>query len=214
MAPQVRKKIREYLLAEDYEGIVQLVSTQKGVLSHLISLTYDKGDIICWRAIHAVGRLSAGMRMREAKDALDRVLWMMRDESGGNAWSAPEIVGEIILNNLDRFEHFIPILASFHEEEIFTAGILRALSRLAGPAYGHVLPYRELAFIYLHHREPSFRGNALFILKALKDDTYAPSIRKLLADKAEFVYYNGGHLVTRTVGEVAEETLKEIGVEE
>jgi len=210
MSPEARKEIREYLLRGDYGEIAKLASSNKGVLGHLISLTYDKADIICWRAIEAVGRLSGGMRMSQAKDALERVLTMMRDESGGNPWSGPELLGEIILNNADRFEHYISILASFHEEEIFTAGILRALSRLAGPAYKEVLPYRELAFIYLHHKDPSIKGNALLVLKALKDDTYAASIRELLPDKAEFVFYNGGHLVKKTIGETAEETLRAV----
>jgi hypothetical protein len=209
VSPELRSKIKELLLSVDYEALIQFVSSRKGALSHLISLTYDRGDIICWRAIEAVGRLSGAMRMKESKDVLERVIWMLKDETGGT-WSAPDLAGEIILNNIDRFEHYIPVLAGFHQEDMYRAGILRALSRLAGAAYEHVLPYRELAFIYLHHKEAASRGNALLVLKGLKDDTYAPAVRKLLSDYEEFTYYNGENLVTLTIAQAAREALEAI----
>lgn len=210
MRAELKEKIRESLLSGDFDQILSISREEKGLFRYLISLTYDKEDLLCWRSIEAVGRISADMRMTDAREALERVIWMMREESGGNAWSAPEMAGEIILNNLDRFDYMIPTLSSFHSEEIFTAGVLRSLSRLARDAYRAVLPYRELAFIYLHHKNPAFRANALLVLKNLRDDTYADSVSELLEDDNIVIYYNGGNLARKTVGQIARETLNEI----
>lgn len=210
MRTESKDRLKQYLLSGDFDSIVKLYGKEKGIFRDLISLTYDREDLLCWRAIEAVGRLTAAMRMTDAREALERIIWMMKEESGGNAWSAPELAGEIILNNLDRFDYMIPILSSFHSEEMFTAGVLRSLSKLAVHAYKEVLPYRELAFIYLHHKNPVFRANALLVLKSLKDDTYADSVSKLLDDNADVTFYNGGHLARKSVGQIARETLSEI----
>jgi methylated-DNA-[protein]-cysteine S-methyltransferase len=202
-----KDRIRELLQAGDFNAVRELAAHCGGVLRHLVSLTYDKSGVICWRAIEAVGIITAAMTKTEASDALNRVLWMMRDESGGNPWSAPELIGEIIRNTPERFAGIVPILASFHEEELFRPGVLYALARIAEASHGLVLPYRELAFLYLNHRDPACRGGALLVMRALADDTYSPSVAKLVGDKEEFVYYEEGRLVKTTVGELAEETL-------
>ncbi len=207
---QSRNKIIELLAGREYEILMGMASGNKGVLRQLISLTYDKSGILCWRAIEASGLIVARMTPQEARDSADRVFWMMRDESGGNAWSAPEILGEMIRNRPEKLGHLVPMLVSFREEEIFCAGILYALSRIASADEKLAMPYRELAFLYLKHPSPPCRGNALLLLRGLKADTYASSIKELSGDRNSFTYYNGGELAETTLGELALEILDAI----
>ncbi len=206
-----RQKVVEYLLAGDFKGLLAEGEKNRGLLRLLISLTYDKGQLVCWRAIEAVGLLAAGMRQGPALDAVDRLFTMMRDESGGNPWSAPEMIGEIIRQNPEAFSHLVPVLVSFREERMFAPGILRALALLAAARPEIVMPYRELAFLYLHSEEPVLRANALLIMKNLRDDTYAPSMAVLAGDDSVIDYYDGRSLSKKTVGQIAKEALEALG---
>lgn len=206
-----RENVIGLLAAGDFNGLLALGKEEKGLLRLLISLTYDKGRLICWRAMEAVGWLSTGMRRTRAHDVIERLFTMMRDESGGNPWSAPEMIGEIIRRNPDDFSQIVPMLVSFREEPIFTAGILRALALLAAERPVAVAPYRELAFIYLQSKEPLIRANALLVMKNLKDATYASSIARLAGDAAAVDYYDGNVLARKTVGQIASETLEVLG---
>ncbi|MDA8085947.1 MAG: hypothetical protein M0Z75_04540 [Nitrospiraceae bacterium] len=206
-----RQKAIEYLLAGDFKGLLAEGGNGKGLLRFLISLTYDKSQLVCWRAIEAVGMLSAGMKQSKALDAIDRLFTMMRDESGGNPWSAPEMIGEIIRHNPEAFSDLVPVLVSFRDERMFAPGILRALALLALVSPELVMPYRELAFLCLHSEDAALRANALLVMKNLRDDTYAPSIAALAGDGAAVDYYDGGRLSKKTVGELAREALEALG---
>ena len=210
MGPLLKDRIKEYLLAGDYAAVLELGRQNKGIFRSLISLTYDKGELVCWRAIEAAGFLSAGMAQSEALDAIDRLFVMMRDESGGNPWSAPEMIGEIIKRNPSAFSHLIPVLVSFRGEEIFAAGILYALAGLAASNPELVLPYREMAFLSLRSGDPAVRANAVLVMRSLGDDTYAPSVAGLTGDEARFVRYDGQTKTLSRIsgGEIARQTLE------
>ncbi len=209
--PLLKDTIKKYLLAGDLSGVVDMGRKHKGILRLLISLTYDKGELVCWRAIEAVGLLSADMGQAAGLDAIDRLFVMMRDESGGNPWSAPEMIGEIIKGDPSSFSHLLPVLVSFRDEALFAAGILYALSRLAPSSPGLVQPYREVAFLSLRSGDPAVRANAILVMKNLGDDTYASSIAALTDDGARFAYYDGETVSNVSVGEIARRTLESFG---
>lgn len=199
-----KRRVTGYLERADLEGLVLFSKKNRGVLRSLISLTYDKENIICWRAIEAAGLVAADMPRQEARAALDRVLLMMRDESGCNAWSAPETVGEIIRNRPEWFATAVPVLASFHTEDMFRAGVLFALSRIAEKAPELVRPHRELACRYLKSNSPEVKGSALLLLKSLGDgESCAGLIKDTLADEGKFRYYEDHNFVEKPLKDLA-----------
>ncbi|MDA8086032.1 MAG: hypothetical protein M0Z75_04970 [Nitrospiraceae bacterium] len=212
MGTLLKDTIKERLLSGDYAGIIELGKKHKGVLRSLISLTYDKGELICWRAIEAVGFLSAGMGPAAGLDAIDRLFVMMRDESGGNPWSAPEMIGEIIKHDPSSFSYLLPVLVSFRDEALFAAGILHALAGLAPSNPELVMPYREMAFLSLRSGDPAVRANAILVMKSLSDDTYASSVAMLAVDEGRVVYYDRETrtLSSRSVGEIARQALESL----
>jgi hypothetical protein len=169
------------------------------VLRVLLSLTYDKTTLSTWRAIEAVGRLAQLMGPLEARQAAERLLWMMREESGGNPWSGPELLGEIIRARAGELQDLLPVLASFHEEPIFTEGVLWALGRVAQVAPGLVAPFEPLARMYLASPQAALRGRALLLLRTLGKGAQGP----LHCPKEQFVIYHEGALRVLTVEEAA-----------
>ena len=80
-----------------------------------------------WRAIEAVGLASkeiARTRPELVRNTVGRLLWMIRDESGGIGWSSPEMLGEIVRNNPEQFADIAPIIVSFLDEDMLSAGVL------------------------------------------------------------------------------------------
>ena len=95
----IRQKILALLDEADYDAIISLSDKHPSLLRLLISMTYDKGKTTSWRAMDATGRLTSRMPDEKARHVIQRLLWMMREESGSNPWSSAEIIGEIIKNN-------------------------------------------------------------------------------------------------------------------
>ena len=129
------------LRSGDHAGLIGLSKKDRSVMRILLALTYDKKALLSRRAIEAIGEITSSMPPEEARQVIQRVLWMMREESGGCAWSGPEILGEIVRGNPKPFEDIVPIIASFYEEEIFKSGVIRALERIAEVRPGLARPH-------------------------------------------------------------------------
>ncbi|MCX7793083.1 MAG: HEAT repeat domain-containing protein [Thermodesulfovibrionales bacterium] len=128
----MKEKIKEYLLKRDFDKLLELGEPSK-VVRALVSLSYDKTSEIAWRSIEAIGRIVAIVAKERAefgKDLLRRLLWSIRDEAGGIGWSSPEIIGEIVRNDPERYRDIPKILWSFMDEEFLRKGILWAMGRI------------------------------------------------------------------------------------
>lgn len=158
--------ILNLLHSRDYDGLIELSRKDRSVLRHLISLTNGKNDL-ARSATEAIGKITSSMPPYEARKIIQRILWMMRDESGGSCWGGPEILGEIVRGACEPFMDIIPVIASFHEEDFFRAGVLRALGRLAEVRTDLIMPYAEIIKGYAGDPDPEVRGNAIYALKAL-----------------------------------------------
>jgi HEAT repeat protein len=203
----LRQEIKALLESGDYGGITGLTARPATLIRHLIPFTYDKGEVLCWRAIEAIGRVTALMPTEEARSAIQRVLWMMRDESGGNVWSGAEIIGEMVRTNPGPYEDIVPVLISFHEEALFRTGTLWAMARIAEVRADLVEPLGDVPLGYVDSPEPALRGLALMALGRIGKERFIPIFEKRLKDKAPLLVYSGGSLVRRTVGDIAAEAL-------
>jgi hypothetical protein len=201
----IRGKIRSLLEVPDFEGLAELQRARAPVVRYLLGMTYDKADVISWRAMEAIGRLTAAMPADRVRNIIQRVLWMMRDESGGNPWSAAEVIGEIVRVSPVAFQDIIPVVISFHEEELFRLGVLRAMARMAETAAGLVRPHAWVARRYLQDPRPAVRGNALMALMALGGEGLAPECERMLGDDAAFRFYDGQGLVSSKISSIARE---------
>ncbi len=205
-----REKILRLLEDGDFARLVAQEGNGHSVFRTLISLSYDKESVISWRAIEAIG-LIAGVRTKSepglVRGIVQRILWMMREESGNNPWSAPEMLGEIVRNAPEEFADIAPIIASFHDEEILRRGVLRALARISEVRADIVEDSSAVAGEYLGHSDALTRAYALEIVRNLMLKEFLADVYELERDHSVVRIYSDGDFESFTVGKIAAETV-------
>ncbi|HWR59650.1 MAG TPA: hypothetical protein VN328_12255 [Thermodesulfovibrionales bacterium] len=215
MSP-IKKKIRDALLAADFEKLAQMALDDRKVFSILISFTYDKEETLCWRAIEATGRAAAAAAEEDpsiVRTIVQRLLWSLRDESGGIAWSAPEMLGEIVINCPAICADIPPIIFSFHEEEVFLRGVLWAIGRIINSGKvdaENVDGIFDVVFRALSHGDPTVRGLALYAARGSigKSAKINNKIKSMANDKGLYRIYLDHKLVEMTVGDEARKVVE------
>lgn len=206
----LKKEISVLLEQKDHDGLYRLYAADKKVFTTLISLSYDKSSDMAWRSIEAIGILSGRVAKVDAetvREMVGRLLWMIRDESGGIGWSSPEILGEIVRNNPDLCADIAPIIASFHEEKMLTPGVLWALGRmgkLSRETVGYVM---QIVRLYLSDHSARNRCYAAKAIGALGSVDDVSQLEKLTKDRSAVDIYENGELSRKTVSEIAEEAI-------
>ncbi len=205
-----REKIIKLIEERDFAGLLLFAEKDRSIFRTLISLSYDKGSVISWRAIEAIGKI-AGQKARTEpvliRHLVQRILWMMREESGNNPWSAPEMLGEIVRNAPEDFSDIIPIIASFHDEEMLRRGVLRALVRISEVRADLMGGASSLAGLYLGHSDAATRAYALKLAgnAGLKD--LLASAEALKEDPAVVCLYSDGDFESIALRKISEETV-------
>jgi hypothetical protein len=196
MATPIKPEIKALLEKRDYDGVVELSRRKRNIFRHIAAMTYDKSDVLSWRAMEAIGAITAVLPPDEGRDVIQKVLWMLREESGNNAWSAPEILGEILRANPKPYLDIVPILISFHDEEFFRPGVLWAMYRIAQRWPELIEPSSAIAHTYADSSDPLVRGYAALVLKVLGKPLPSGSLEE---DDSEITLYEEGALVRRPI---------------
>jgi hypothetical protein len=204
----VKKEIARLLEERSYQQLLEMAKGRRNIAALLISFTYDKEKLLCWRAIEGIGLLAGEMVKKnpeEARNLAQRLLWMMREESGNNAWSAPEMLGEIVRNSPAEFADLAPIIASFHDEDLFRRGVMRAILRISERRPDLVRSSAPIVVRYLGDADAVVRCYAILIAGQLGLKEYEPAIRQLEGDRDEVAIYRDGDLTRVRIGKIAEE---------
>ncbi|RJQ45408.1 MAG: hypothetical protein C4538_08245 [Nitrospiraceae bacterium] len=208
-----RNEIITLLEKKAFDELIKLSVADKKTISTLISLSYDKDDRLSWRAIEVIGLASKEISKHHpeaVRNIAGRLLWMMRDESGGIAWSAPEILGEIVRNNPVLCSDFAPIIASCHDEKMLCAGVLWALGRI-GYINDDTLNYAgPIVCSYLRSPDERLRGYAAWAIGEMGVNESENELADLKQDMGLINYYEDGELHRKTVGEIASAALMKI----
>lgn len=202
----LREEIKGALEKADFEKVAQLALNDKKVFRILISLSYDKQETLCWRAIEAMGRAAGAVGDSDpatVRNIIQRLIWSVTEESGGIGWSAPEMLGEIVVNSPGISADIPPIILSFHEEESFLKGVLWAMGRITGAGLSPVVGSEELALKSLAHKDPEVRGLSLYLASALKIQNERIKMSSMADDRGTFKIYENHELVETTVGDIA-----------
>jgi len=87
----LKKEITNLLHEGRYLEILKLHHNPNRIINRLISLSYNKQIITAWRAMEAIGIISREIASYDpefVRTLVGKLLWMIRDESGGIGWSA------------------------------------------------------------------------------------------------------------------------------
>ncbi len=210
---RLKKEITKILSEKKYDELIKESSNARKVLTMLISMTYDKENVIAWRAIEAIGLITGRLAASDpdlVKSTAGRFTWMMRDESGGICWSAPEILGEIVRNNPVLCADIATIIVSFYEEIMFTAGVMRAAGRM-GKTHTEMVDYAGPIIVScLNSQDRSVRGYAAWAAGELGVALAADGLENLRGDTDSILFYEKEELINMTVGELAGAALAKI----
>lgn len=216
MSGKRKKRIKELLEYRDLQTLTELAKRARGVLRTLFSLTYDHDELIRWRAIEAIGQVTRTLgesELEPIRDFIRRLLWLMNDESGGLGWHAPEVIGEIIVNNPQLAEPFGALLLHYMKEEPFERGSHIALARISPILPELAKRGKTLLLNSLEDPDPSIRGQAMVALSYLDSSALIPFMGALSKDSGTLSWYDfeTGELTHPTVGEIARWVLEITG---
>jgi len=226
MSLTLKKTLLSALESNDLDAVVALAASDRKVLSRLVRLAYDKDTLVGWRAIKAAGLVAHVLVKSDyefLRETCRKLLWSLTDESGGIGWSAPEMLGEIVSADPARFRDIIPLIASAYEveEEVFRAGVLYALGRIAETAPELAAPYQKIIIMSLADREPLVKVRGIWLVRLLwpwakSNDIWnreyceriSLSLDKLSADKGEAWVYQTDNFISLQVGQESTALLK------
>ena len=222
----IKKIIYNALEQNDLDSVVSLVQKYKRVLSHLIRFAYDKDTLVGWRAIKAIGHASKMLVKTDdefLRVTMRKLLWSLSDESGGIGWAAPEILGEIVRADPEKFSDIIPLIAGIYEieEKVFRPGVVYALASIAEIAPERVACYQKIIIMALVDADPLVRIYALTLVEnvwnaSLDKNLWSKEYRdrvlnvtnSLINDVGVAILYQNNGFCDFQVGEVASKVLK------
>ncbi len=206
----IKKNILALLESGDLQEIFRLQASPYKIINTLVSLSYDKKNPISWRAIEAVGLFTAEMAKEDTefvRNIVGRLLWMIRDESGGIGWSVPEMLGEIVKNNPVICADIAPVIVSFYEELMLATGVLWAVGSIGNineETTSYAIPSIRP---FLMSSDAMQRGYAARALGLLGAADAKQDIERLVNDDNHIPVYHDGDLQDKTVGDLAHEAL-------
>lgn len=201
-----KKEIIRLLKEKKYDDLAGLPLSGKKIISLLISLSYDKKDVISWRAMEAIGMITRNISSADpdsVRNIIGRLLWMIRDESGGIGWSVPEILGEIVRNNPVLSADIAPIIVSFHEEKMLTAGVMKAAGRIGGLNSEFTDYTVPIIIPYLRSSDPVIRAHAAWASGELGASNAVNELEGLKNDTSTVSFYEEGELKDISIGKIA-----------
>lgn len=209
----LKNEVKAALEVKDFGKVADLARHNSKVFSILISLSYDKEDLMTWRAIEAMGIAADAVTevsLPTVRNVIQRLLWSLGEESGGIGWSAAEMLGEIATRRPKEFADIPPIILSFHEEEMFRNGVLWAMGRIAEAGAVVVKDADTVAAYYLTHHDPATRGIAAWATGRLRGASWTDKLRDMVSDQGELRLYENREIVCKTVGGICREVLHNV----
>ena len=209
----LKKNILSLLESKDLQEISKLKASPFKIINNLISLSYDKKKSTSWRAIETVGLFTGEMGKEDSefvRNIVGRLLWMIRDESGGIGWSVPEMLGEIVKNNPVLCADIAPVIVSFYEELMLATGVLWAAGSMGELNKETVESSVPLIRPFLISSDAIQRGYAARALGVLGASDSKTDIEELVNDDSLIPVYHNGDLQERTVGDIATEALSKL----
>jgi hypothetical protein len=126
----LRREVIGLLDQADYAGLVELAGREAFVVPILLQFLYDPRDLLHWRALEGLGQV-AREHPRQVGKIINRLLWLLNEDSGSFGWGAAAALGDIARHNLSVVAEIIPMFCGFLEAPFSRAPMLWGIGRLA-----------------------------------------------------------------------------------
>jgi len=202
----LKKLVRRVLIENDKQGLLNLVSENRGAVTALNRLIFDQDELVRWRAVAALGWVAKADPYLLEK-IIGRLIYTMNDDSGSIGWTAPQALGEICANDPDLVEDFFPLVISSIKIPAFQRGVIWAIGRVGPVRPDLVEGTGPMLIRFLNSPEAEIRGETCRTLGRLRWSPASPELGRLVSDSATFTVYQDEQLVKMTVGQAAREAL-------
>lgn len=216
---QTKRRVLE-LLSEGPAGLQELtgLGPPRLVINPLFGLLYHGSPEIKWRAVEAMGLVTAHLATTDPESArviMRRLMWNLNDESGGIGWGSPEAMGEITARSRLLADEFGCLLVSYInprgnylEHPLLQRGALWGLGRLVNRRPGHAGDSAEHLAVFLDAPDPHLRALAAWAAGPLKSPLLKRLLRDLLDDNRQVTLFMNGKLRSFEVGSLAAAALQ------
>lgn len=202
----LREKIVTLLKDGNFPGLQELAGQDSGVAAILMQFFYDPGDLLHWRALEGLGYV-AGSHPAQVGKLINRLIYLLNEDSGSNGWGAAAALGEIGRHQISLVKEIIPMFVGFLEEEFSQEPMLWGVGRLAEvhpELLDEVLP---VIVPFLTNPKAQKRALAAWSLGKARYRPAADAIRALLEDDQPVQLYDHEGLFQTSVGRIAQEAL-------
>ena len=203
---QVREKIVPLLQARDFKGLQELAGRETGVADILMQYLYEPGTLLYWRALEGLGRV-AGVHPQQVKKLINRLLYMLNEDSGSTGWGAAAALGEIGRHRLELVEDIIPMFIGFLEASFSRKDMVWGIGRMAAAHPEQLQEIFPAMVPLLNDPDPQLRALAAWGLGQGRYRPAAEALKALQADEQPVEIYDRGNLLQATVGHLAREAL-------
>ena len=190
----------------DYAALRALAAEEPRLGELLLQFLYDPGDLLHWRALEGLGQVAAAQPAQVQK-LINRLLWLLNEDSGNFGWGAAAALGEIGRNQISLVSEIIPLFCGFLEKQFSRGPMLWGVGRLAEVAPERLLDVLPMIVPFLTSAQPEVRGLAAWALGKAGYGEAAAELRALLSDDRPVAIYDRGELRQTTVAELAREAL-------
>jgi hypothetical protein len=190
----------------NFPALTELAGQDAVVAAILMQFFYDPGDLLHWRALEGLGHV-AGSYPEQVRKLINRLLYLLNEDSGSTGWGAAAALGEIGRHQVALVKEIIPMFVGFLEEPFSQEPMLWGVGRLAevqpqllSEVFPNIVPF-------LTNPEPQVRALAAWSLGKGRYRPAAEAILALTGDDQPVELYDRGCLIQTTVGQVAREAL-------
>ena len=149
----------------------------------------------------------AGAQPEQVRKLINRLLYLLNEDSGSNGWGAAAALGEIGRNRVVLVQEIIPMFVGFLEEPFSQEPMLWGVGRMA-EVYPELLHEVVPVIVpFLTNSRPQLRALAAWGLGKARYRPAAAAIQALTGDEQPVELYDRGSLTHTTVEQVALEAL-------
>ncbi len=224
-ARRLKKHVFQLLKADEFDRAMAEIARleKRKVVNCLISALCNCDPLIKWRAVSALGMVTASLADDDPESAriiMRRFMWMLNDESGGIGWGVPESMAEIMACHEGMASEYAPILVSylredgnFLEYEPLQRGLLWGIGRLGSVRAQLLKALGVCRYLpgFLGSQDVEVRAMAVWACGVLGLKSVDNLIVALVNDSERILFYLDGTLTEKSVGEIAGEALEKLG---
>jgi hypothetical protein len=217
----IKDKVRKSLKQKDFESLSRWAEEHGGKITNALkAFLMETDEEMKWAAVRALGIVTAHiyeLDEEQAKKVLRQLIWDLNEESGGIGWGMPEAFGEILAMVPALRREYAGLLVSyigrgpcFIENEFLQKGVLWGLGRIKqieDPLKREALPFFLKA---LKHKDPGFRGTAVWALGEMEMREAAPYLKGLQRENEMIKLFTNEKFQEKPLSQWLEEALDKL----